>query len=97
MLELKIKEKHEQFWNEGSNEFVYIDTPEKTITLEHSLVSLSKWEAKYKKPFLETEKTNEEIRDYIKMMTITQNVNPNIYITLDKDELKKLMITLLIQ
>lgn len=90
MLELKIKEKHKQFWNETTNEFVYIDTPEKTITLEHSLVSLSKWEAKYKKPFLETTMTNEEILDYIKMMTITQNVSPDIYKTLDQDELKKI-------
>lgn len=51
-----------------------------TIQLEHSLVSISKWEAKWKKPFLSREgHTREETLDYIRFMTITQNVNPVIY------------------
>jgi hypothetical protein len=50
------------------------------ITLEHSLVSLSKWESKWHKPYLEdNEKTKEEALDYIRCMTLTQNVNPEIY------------------
>ncbi len=50
------------------------------IQLEHSLVSLAKWESKWKKPFLgKDDKTTEEIQDYIKCMTITQNVNPLVY------------------
>lgn len=51
-----------------------------TLQLEHSLVSLSKWESKWCKPFLSKEaKTLEETKDYIRCMTITQNVDPGIY------------------
>ncbi len=67
-----------ELFNEKTNEF--ITTKEQTLQLEHSLVSLSKWESKWCKPFLTKEtKTFEETIDYIKCMTITQNVNPNVY------------------
>lgn len=43
-------------------------------------MSLTKWESRWKKPFLDKgEKTAEEILDYIRCMTITQNVNPRVY------------------
>ena len=65
-------------WDERKQEFVI--TKEQTLQLEHSLVSLSKWESKWCKPFLtKQEKTFEETLDYIKCMTITQNVNPEVY------------------
>lgn len=65
-------------WDEQKQEFV--TTKEQTLSLEHSLVSLSKWESKWCKPFLtKQEKTFEETLDYIKCMTITQNVDPEIY------------------
>lgn len=52
-----------------------------TITIEHSLVSLSKWESKWKKPLLseQTKLTTEMFRDYVRCMTITQNVDPMVY------------------
>ena len=62
------------------DEQVFIVTKEKTIELEHSLVSISKWESKWNKPFLsKKEKTIEEMIDYYRCMTITPNVDPNIY------------------
>ena len=65
-------------WDEIKQEFIYVN--ETTLELEHSLVSLSKWESKWQKAFLSSkDKTDEEILDYIRCMTITQNVNPNIY------------------
>ena len=65
-------------WDENKQEFVY--TREQTLQLEHSLVSLSKWESKWCKAFLtKQDKTVEETLDYIRCMTITQNVNPGVY------------------
>lgn len=65
-------------WDEEKQEF--INTKEQTLQLEHSLVSLSKWESKWKKAFLSRQdKTYEETLDYIKCMTLTQNVKPEVY------------------
>lgn len=76
MLKLTIKG-HEEF-NNDTMEFIY--TKDTTIVLEHSLVSISKWESKFHKPFISKDKkTSEEILYYIQCMTITQNVDPNIY------------------
>lgn len=68
-------------WDERINEFISI--PSCVLTLEHSLVSISKWESKWHKPFLSQEpKTKDEILDYVRCMTLTQNVNPNVYLVL---------------
>ena len=65
---------------------IVTNVPATKLRLVHSLVSISKWEAKYKKPFIsdkpEHAKTKEETMDYIKMMTLTQNVDPNVYLAL---------------
>lgn len=67
-----------ELYDEEKDEIVTIKG--QTIRLEHSLVSISKWESKWCKPFLSKEPmSDEEIIDYIKCMTITQNVNPDIY------------------
>ena len=51
MLEITIPK--QEYFNESCGEFVYV--PEQHLTLEHSLVSLSKWESKWHKPFLQEE------------------------------------------
>lgn len=85
MLQLVIPLGPEIFDDE-KQEFI---TPEtKTLQLEHSLVSLSKWESKWCKPFLsKEEKTPEETIDYIKCMTVTQNVKDEIYSYLTRDNI----------
>lgn len=78
-----------ELFDETINEFV--STKEQTLQLEHSLVSLQKWESKWCKPFLsKREKTAEELLDYVKCMTITQNVDPNIYSFLTNENLKEI-------
>lgn len=68
-------------YNEATNEFIY--TKETVLRLEHSLVSISKWESKWKTPFLGKEqKTREQVQDYVKCMTTTQNVPDNVYLSL---------------
>ena len=65
-------------WDEVKQEF--IPPREQVLQLEHSLVSVSKWESKWCKSFISNpNKTNEELLDYIKCMTITQNVSPDGY------------------
>ena len=76
-------------WDEQKEEFVEAKT--QVLQLEHSLVSLSKWESKWCKPFLsEGSKTEEEILDYIKYMTLTQNVNPDVYSHLTAENFKQI-------
>lgn len=78
-----------ELFDEENDEFLY--TKEQTLVLEHSLVSISKWETKWKKPYLsETPKSNEEALDYIRCMTITQNVDPNVYRALTNEHISKI-------
>jgi hypothetical protein len=82
MLQITIPAR--ELWDETRNEFVY--RKEQTLQLEHSLVSLSKWESKWCKAFLsKKDKTYEETIDYIKCMTLTQNVSPDTYKYLTED------------
>ena len=76
-------------FNERTQEFVI--TKEQTLQLEHSLVSLSKWESKWCKCFFSKQaKTYEETLDYIKCMTITQNVDPEVYNNLTRENLEQI-------
>jgi len=87
MLELTIPAT--ELWDEVNQEF--ITTKEQTLRLEHSLVSLSKWESKWCKPFLsKADKTNEEIVDYVKCMTLTQNVPDVVYLCLTNNDILKI-------
>lgn len=76
---LKIHVPTAELYDESTNRFITING--RDLQLEHSLVSVSKWESKWKKPFLGTVgKNREETIDYIRCMTITQNVEPEVYL-----------------
>lgn len=88
MLRLTIQLSAEG-WDEKKEEFVEAKT--QVLQLEHSLISLSKWESKWCKPFLSNaNKTDEEILDYIKLMTLTPNVDPNVYSYLTVENFKEI-------
>jgi hypothetical protein len=78
-----------ELYDEKKAEFITHD--ETTLELEHSLVSLSKWESKWEKPFLgPDEKTSEETLDYIKCMTLTPDVDPEVYDRLNNGHLDQI-------
>lgn len=84
MLEIVIPER--ELFDEDT--MTFLQQKKQTLQLEHSLVSISKWESKWCVPFFSTQKTTEQTIDYIRCMTITQNVNPEVYLSLPSDILK---------
>ena len=75
-------------WDSVKEEFVTV-IKEHTLQLEHSLVALSKWESKWCKPFLAQDTTTfEETIDYVRCMTITQNIDPKVYQYLTDDNIR---------
>ena len=87
MLILKLP--NQEYFDQSTNTFVY--TPACTLKLEHSLVSISKWESKWKKPFLKDEqKTPAEFLDYIRCMTINSDVPDEVYQLMGHENLKKI-------
>ena len=81
-----------ELYDDEKNEFYSV---EKTIlNLEHSLVSISKWEAKYHKPFfdsMEKSLSTAETLDYIKFMTLNENVPETVYFFLSKEQIDKIV------
>lgn len=88
MLEITIPGK--ELYDEVREEFIY--TNPCTIRLEHSLVSLSKWESKHQKAFLKVkdELSRDEMIDYIRCMTITQNVPYDVFYSISNDQIQEI-------
>ena len=79
-----------ELYDEKRQEFLTMEK-EQILQLEHSLVSISKWEEKWHKAFLGKEdKTNEEIIDYVRCMTLNKNVNPIVYKLLTKKNIEEI-------
>lgn len=90
MIQITIE--FREFWDEVNEIFVKppFDKPI-TLTLEHSLISISKWEAKWHKSFLNTEeKTIEETYDYFRCMTIEQHIDPIVYRYMSKTDMERI-------
>ena len=78
-----------EMFDDKTNRFY--KTKSQDLRLEHSLVSISKWEAKWQKPFLsKDDKTIEETLDYIRCMTLTQNVPPDVYTRLTESNIEEI-------
>lgn len=76
-----------EFFDDKNQEF--IDVEGATFDLEHSLVSLSKWESIWEKPFLgPEEKTNEETFSYIECMCLTDNIPSSTFRNLSDNNVK---------
>ena len=87
---LKITVPSKEYWDEQTEEFKYFR--ETTLQLEHSLVSVSKWEAEHEKSFFVKEELSDaELLDYIRCMTITQNVNPEVYLRLTRENISQVI------
>lgn len=85
MLEITVPAN--EVFNEETQEF--IPSEETTLRLEHSLVSLSKWESIWEKPFLGKEsKTEEEIFSYVKCMTLDSKIPPEVFLNLSEANFK---------
>lgn len=88
MFQLVIPEK--EIYIEELNEF--LNVKKTVINLEHSLISVRKWEAKHRVPFLDKkEKNYDEIVDYIRCMTLDRNVDPMIYLFIPTEEYEKII------
>lgn len=78
-----------EYWDEDKGEFVY--TKEQSLQLEHSLISISKWESKWCKPFLHTpDMTTEETIDYVRCMTLTKDVDDEVYTRLTDNNMMQI-------
>lgn len=78
-----------ELWDPIKEEFINIK--EQSLVMEHSLLSVDKWESKWGKPYLSSDnKTALEVIDYLRCMTITKNVDPNVYFAIPEKELKRI-------
>ena len=91
-LHITVPKMTKELYSEEKNEFTTIENPKDIeLVLEHSLVSISKWESKWHKPFLSKESKNTvETLDYIRCMTITQNVSPEVYLCLSNENIQEI-------
>ena len=71
---------------------MFIQVKPQKLVLEHSLISISKWEAKHHKMYLETkDKTGLELLDYIKCMTINGDVPDVVYYALSEQNFNDIL------
>lgn len=91
MLIVNIPYNEYEFLDKDNN-FIHIKIPQTEIKMEHSLISIKKWEQKWHKPFLtEKKKTEEEMIDYVRCMTISSNIPDEIYFFIPNNVMEKII------
>ena len=84
----RIHIEKQELWDDVKEEFVYINSQD--LVIEHSLYSIRLWEEKYHKPFMvEGNKSDLEVLDYIRMMTLNP-VDESIYSKLTKTTIEEI-------
>lgn len=86
---LKIHIPSRSFYNESKN--MFIDVSETNLKLEHSLISLSKWESKIEKPFMSSKKTKEEMEFYFECMSLNDGVDQMVFKSFDNGIYSKIV------
>lgn len=87
---LRIRVPCRELYDEIQNQFIQVE--EQHLRLEHSLVSLSKWEQKWRKPFLGKEdKTFEETVDYIRCMDLDEEKDLHTYMAISSEDLERIL------
>lgn len=88
MLEITIP--RTEMFDDKASKYVYVES--ETLTLEHSLIAMSKWEAKWGVPFFgRGQKTKEQIVDYVRCMTVNKVKNPMVYTCLSTSDYSKIL------
>ena len=86
---LKIIIPKTEYYDEEAETFEVVEDFE--LELEHSLISLSKWESKFQKPFLGPgEKSSREILGYIEAMIITPIYPLDVFDRLTQENLTQI-------
>lgn len=76
---------------DNTNQIFWRVTKDTTIQLEHSLISLQKWEARWHTPFLiKKQKTVEQMIDYVRCMCLTNNVKEDVFYCIPKSEMDRI-------
>lgn len=89
-MSIKIEVKGSELYDEAEERFIEIKPT--VLTLEHSLIAVSKWESKYHIPFLREESlTADRLEYYFKCMTINQNVDDNVYKGITPSQQKEIL------
>ena len=79
-----------ELFDEKTDRFIYTD--DQTLRMEHSLISVSKWESRWCKPFFEDQKkTKEELLDYVRCMVVNPLKDPNVVLALGPTEINKII------
>lgn len=88
MLSINIKSR--ELFDERTSEFITVKGG--TLKLEHSLVSISKWESKWKIPFLsKKKKTNVQIDDYIRCMSVNGDPDPILIASISSEDKNRII------